>query len=127
MTYLNIKPTPICFVDSEMQGIFIPLMLDNEAAMNVTKDFREDFNKFMATLTESIYEAKGQTLLYIPPLEFVGTVKEQARDKELTQRLEQVVIRWTRQIKEVCNIVHLRYTRNLHFILVFKNLKIYSI
>ena len=94
-------------------------MFDNEAAVNVTKDFREDFNKFMATLTESIYEAKGQTLLYIPPMEFVGTVKEQARDKELTQRLEQVVIRWTRQIKEVCNKVHPSYTRNLHLFFIF--------
>ena len=77
-------------------------MLETEAGqISVTKDFKEDLDKFMATLTESIYEAQGQTLLYIPQLQFTGTLKEQARDKELTQRLEQIINRWTRQIKEV--------------------------
>jgi hypothetical protein len=76
-------------------------MKSENAQVTVTKDFKEDLDKFISTLTESIYKAKGQTLLYIPPLELVGTVKEQAANKELTQRLEQIIIRWTRQIREV--------------------------
>lgn len=90
----------ICVCES-MQDIYVPLVFDNEAAqVSVTKDFREDFDKFMATLTESIYEAKGQTLLYLPPLHYTGSIKDLALNKELTQRLEQIIIRWTRQIKE---------------------------
>ncbi|BFI30788.1 dynein axonemal heavy chain [Marchantia polymorpha subsp. ruderalis] len=85
-----------------LQVVYVPLMLDNETwQTSVTKDFREDLDKFLATLTESIFEAKGQTLLYIPPLNFSGNVAVLARDKELTQRLESILIRWTRQIKEV--------------------------
>ncbi|CAK9199554.1 unnamed protein product [Sphagnum troendelagicum] len=82
--------------------VYLPFIMKSEnAQVTVTKDFKEDLDKFISTLTESIYKAKGQTLLYIPPLELVGTVKEQAANKELTQRLEQIIIRWTRQIREV--------------------------
>jgi dynein heavy chain len=80
----------------------VPLVFDNEGAqVSVTKDFQEDFHRFMATLTESIYESKGQTLLYLPPLEYEENTKKQAQNKDLTQRLEQVIIRWTCQMKEV--------------------------
>lgn len=85
------------------QSIYVPLMFNNEGAqVSVTKDFEEDFYRFMATLSESIYEAKGKTLLYLHPFEYRGSIKDQVQNKELTQRLEQVIIRWTRQIKEVC-------------------------
>ncbi len=84
------------------QVVYLPFIMKSEnAQVTVTKDFKEDLDKFISTLTESIYKAKGQTLLYIPPLELVGTLKEQAANKELTQRLEQIIIRWTRQIREV--------------------------
>lgn len=39
-------------------------------------------------------------VLYLPPLG-VSDVNEAARDKELVQQLESIVIYWTRQIKEV--------------------------
>lgn len=84
------------------QAVYVPLMLYNESwQISVTKDFKEDLDKFLTTLTESIYEAKGQTLLYLPPLELTGSVAVLAKNKELTQRLESILIRWTRQIKEV--------------------------
>ena len=48
---------------------------------------------------------KGKTVLYLPQenvdLEDLETVRA---DKDLVQRLESTVIRWTRQIKEVVNL-----------------------
>jgi dynein heavy chain len=88
-----------------LQGIYVPFIFDNELSqVNVTKDFEEDFYKFMATLTESIYEAKGQTLLYLPSIEYQGSLKDQVQNKELPQRLEQAINRWIRQIKDVIRI-----------------------
>ncbi|CAM6114547.1 unnamed protein product [Calypogeia fissa] len=85
-----------------LQAVYVPLMLYNESwQISVTKDFKEDLDKFLTTLNESIYEAKGQTLLYLPPLELTGNPAVLAKNKELTQRLESILIRWTRQIKEV--------------------------
>ena len=58
----------------------------------------------MASLTEVVFQAHGKTVLYLPQesvdLEDLEIVK---KDKELMQRLESTVIRWTRQIKEVVN------------------------
>jgi hypothetical protein len=89
-------------LSSLVQTVYVPLMLYNESwQISVTKDFKEDLDKFLTTLNESIYEAKGQTLLYLPPLELTGNPAVLAKNKELTQRLESILIRWTRQIKEV--------------------------
>lgn len=88
--------------DSSMQTIYLPAMLENESwQASVTKDFKAGLDKFLASLTESIFEAEGKTVLYIPPVSLIGTMGAQTRDKDLTQRVESVVIRWTRQIKEV--------------------------
>ena len=56
----------------------------------------------MASLTDRTYQKNGQTVLYMPVEEFTSA-KEAAQDKDLSQRLESIVIHWTRQIKEVVN------------------------
>jgi hypothetical protein len=68
-----------------LQTVYVPLMLHNESwQTSVTKDFKEDLDKFLTTLNESIYEAKGQTLLYLPPLELTGNPAVLAKNIELT-------------------------------------------
>jgi dynein heavy chain len=58
----------------------------------------------MASLTEAVNEAKGQTVLYMPAGELGDrTPAEAARDKHLTQRLETTLIYWTRQVTNVLN------------------------
>ena len=69
---------------------------------SVRKDFREQFHRFMSTLTEIASQANGKTILYTPK-ENLDIPDAAALDKDLVQRLETVVIRWTRQIKEVVN------------------------
>ena len=65
----------------------------------VKKQFTGQLHKFMASLTEVTYERKGKTVLYIPQERTTGKKK----DKDLIQRLESILIHWTRQVKEVVN------------------------
>ena len=62
----------------------------------VKKQFVGQLHKFMASLTEITYGAKGKTVLYVPQEESIT-----AKDKDLVQRLESILIHWTRQVKEV--------------------------
>lgn len=78
------------------------MMDDGTGKGNATKDFIEDLDRFMASLTESLSCTKGQTLLYVPPVQLGEDFGRQSKDRYLIQRLESIVIRWTRQIKEVC-------------------------
>jgi dynein heavy chain len=57
----------------------------------------------MASLTEVSHQAsKGATLLYIPK-ENLDDIEKSAAEKDRVQRLEAILIHWTRQIKEVTN------------------------
>lgn len=84
-----------------MSSFYLPLFLEDGAMPeNVKKDFTGQLHKFMASLTETSFEAKGQTTLYIPD-EKLADADGAARDKDLVQRLESTLIHWTRQIKAV--------------------------
>ena len=86
-----------------MHGTYISQFKDNGAwPESVKKDFNRNLHRFMATLTEVSNQSKGKTVLYIPKEE-ITIASEVAEDKDLVQRLESTVIRWTRQIKEVIN------------------------
>ena len=49
----------------------------------------------MAVITEACYSAKGMTNLYIPN-EDLNDIDTAVKDKDLIQRLESIVIYWTR-------------------------------
>ncbi len=55
----------------------------------------------MASLTETANQSRGHTVLYLPE-EDVSDIDRSVKDKDLVQRLEAILIHWTRQIKEVC-------------------------
>jgi dynein heavy chain, axonemal len=59
-------------------------------------------HKFMANLTEAVYEVRGHTVLYLPA-EDLQDAKASSKDRDLVQRLESTIIHWTRQIKGVVN------------------------
>jgi dynein heavy chain len=86
-----------------MNGIYVPRILgDTVWPESVKKDFAKQLHKFMASLTETANQARGKTVLYLPN-ETLNEIEAAAQDKDLVQRLESTVIRWTRQIKEVVN------------------------
>ena len=57
-------------------------------------------HRFMASLTETAWDQRGTTTLYIPS-EDLDNSELAAKQKDLVQRLESTLIHWTRQIKEV--------------------------
>jgi len=84
-----------------MSHTYVPSIMGNTSwPDSVKKDFSGQLNKFMANLTESYFQTKGKTVLYVPK-EDIGEPSVTARDKELSQRLESALIHWTRQIKQV--------------------------
>eukprot|EP00798_Chlamydomonas_sp_ICE-L_P021926 gene21926-28972_t len=84
-----------------MHGLYVPLVVGNASWPETVKnDFTAQMHKFMANLTETVYEVKGKTILYIPQEELSDT-KLAAKQKDLVQRLESTIIHWTRQIKEL--------------------------
>ena len=76
------------------------LLMDNEWPDGVKKEFVASVHKFMAFLNEHTHQARGQTYLYIPQ-EDLNDPEANAKDRDLLQRLESIVIGWTRQIKEL--------------------------
>lgn len=76
------------------------LLADNDWPDGVKKDFVANVHKFMAFLNEQTHMARGQTYLYIPQ-EDLNDPEANAKDRDLLQRLESIVIGWTRQIKEL--------------------------
>lgn len=88
-----------------MSTMYVPhVSNDQTLPAGVRRSLTDQMHRFMASLTEVVFQAHGKTVLYLPKetvdLEDLESVK---KDKELMQRLESTVIRWTRQIKEVVN------------------------
>ena len=69
---------------------------------SVKKEFLGSLHSFMGNITEASHQQKGSTILYIPN-EDIADPELAAKDKDLVQRLESTLIRWTRQIREVVN------------------------
>ena len=84
-----------------MNEEYAPKLLgENDWPEGVKKEFVANLHSFMATITETSYNAKGKTYLYIPN-EDLTDVDTAIKDKDLIQRLESIVICWTRQIKDL--------------------------
>ena len=50
-----------------MHGLYVPVVVSNTTWPETVKsDFTAQMHKFMANLTETVYEVKGKTILYIP-------------------------------------------------------------
>lgn len=98
-----------------MAGVYVPRVIANDTwPESVRKDFSGQLHRFMASLTETAYQAQGKTVLYLPSEGTVlsgDDVSAAAADKDLVQRLESTVIHWTRQIKEVRSVTQLFCTK----------------
>lgn len=53
-------------------------------------------------MTDTTYQIKGHTVLYVPE-GYKIVVEEAAHQKDVVQRLEALLVHWTKQIKEVLN------------------------
>ncbi|KAJ3375748.1 Dynein heavy chain 2, axonemal [Allomyces arbusculus] len=89
-----------------MNGVYVPLFLDNRGWPDtVRKDFAGQLHKFMAVLTDTAFHSQGHTVLYVPKerLPSPQEVATSSNAKDVIQRLESLLVHWTRQIKEVIN------------------------
>jgi dynein heavy chain len=87
-------------LDKMNQDYLKTLLSDNEWPDAVKKEFVTNVHTFMAFLNEYTHAQRGQTYLYIPQ-EDLSDPDANAKDRDLVQRLESIVIGWTRQIKEL--------------------------
>ena len=84
-----------------MNRVYGPNVLTNPSwPQSVKLDLSAQLHKFMASLTETSHLANGHTILYLPEENISETA---IKDKDQMQRLEAILIHWTRQIKEVVN------------------------
>ncbi|KAI8894261.1 dynein heavy chain and region D6 of dynein motor-domain-containing protein [Globomyces pollinis-pini] len=89
-----------------MTQVYVPIFLGNKKwPDSVRKEFNNQLHKFMAFLTDTTYQVKGHTVLYVPEGHHI-VVEDAARAKDVVQRLEALLVHWTRQIKEVINTQH---------------------
>ncbi|RKO93650.1 dynein heavy chain and region D6 of dynein motor-domain-containing protein [Blyttiomyces helicus] len=89
-----------------MQGLYVPVFLENKRwPDSVRKEFVSQLHKFMAFLTDATFQIKGHTVLYVPN-EDLAFPDQAAKTKDVVQRLESLLVHWTRQIKEVVNNQH---------------------
>jgi dynein heavy chain len=59
----------------------------------------------MAFLTDTTFQMRGHTVLYVPE-GYELVVEDASKSKDVVQRLEALLVHWTKQIKEVINAQH---------------------
>lgn len=91
-----------------MSDLFSPLMAHAAGHWpdSVRNEFAAGMNRFMSTLTDIASKAEHNTVLYVPNENLSSSIQEMLADRDLIQRLETTVIRWTRQVKDILNTSH---------------------
>ncbi|KAK9909936.1 hypothetical protein WJX75_009720 [Coccomyxa subellipsoidea] len=69
-------------------------------SQNAQREFKGQLQALLADLTEAVHLAEGRTRLYIPS-EPLLDLTAALQDKALVQRMESILLHWTRQVKHV--------------------------
>ncbi|KAJ8337733.1 hypothetical protein SKAU_G00366990 [Synaphobranchus kaupii] len=87
-----------------LNGVHVPLVTLSKAwPESIKNNYTANLHRFLTNLTDTRFKLEGKTVLYIPMEALLFKPEVAAKDKELVQRMEVVMIHWTRQIKEVIN------------------------
>jgi len=98
-----VGPEDLKYLLKVMRGQFIPAFLSDQSwPDNVKKDFVSQMHKFMASVTEAAFQREHTIRLYIPN-EDLSDKQAIMQDKDLIQRLESILLQWSKQIKEIVN------------------------
>jgi len=101
--YGMVGPENLKYLLKVMRGQFIPAFLTDQSwPDNVKKDFISQMHKFMASITEAAFQREHTIRLYIPN-EDLSDKQAIMQDKDLIQRLESILLQWSKQIKEIVN------------------------
>lgn len=105
-------PGPLAALERVLGSVYLPPLLvppDAAAAGSGAgqdggrRELLASTHRYLAALTEAVYDATGRTVLYVPLGEGLEgrPPGEAARDRALVQRLEATAIHWTRQVRGV--------------------------
>lgn len=85
-----------------MVGVYAPTFFANTSwPDSIKNDFSLQLHRFMSSLTDTRWKMEGKTVLYVPTEGMDLEPDVASKDKDLVNRLEMIMIHWTRQIKEV--------------------------
>ncbi|KAI2662836.1 Dynein axonemal heavy chain 2 [Labeo rohita] len=85
-----------------MNGVHTPQVTLSTAWPETAKNnYSVELHRFLSKLTDCRYKLLGSTVLYVPLEALQHRPEEAVTNKSLVQRLEMVMIHWTRQIKAV--------------------------
>ncbi|XP_043099095.1 dynein axonemal heavy chain 2-like [Puntigrus tetrazona] len=85
-----------------MNGVHTPQVTLSTAWPETAKNnYSVELHRFLSKLTDSRFKLLGSTVLYVPLEALQHRPEEAVTNKSLVQRLEMVMIHWTRQIKAV--------------------------
>ncbi|KAM6949562.1 LOW QUALITY PROTEIN: dynein axonemal heavy chain 2 [Aplochiton taeniatus] len=88
----------------QMNGVHAPqVTLSTAWPESIKNNYLAHMHRFLTNLTDTRFKLVGNTVLYIPMEAMRYPAETASKDKDLVQRLEMVMIHWTRQIKEVLN------------------------
>ncbi|CDI82515.1 hypothetical protein EPH_0040020 [Eimeria praecox] len=84
-----------------IRGVHIPVLGDNHAwPQSFRRELLRRLSNYVGRMTDIVHRAQGCAKLLLP-LEDLGDTAGCLRDRDLVQRLEALVVCWTRQVKEV--------------------------
>ncbi|KAA0188249.1 Dynein heavy chain axonemal, partial [Fasciolopsis buskii] len=87
-----------------MSTIFAPAFFSNTTwPDSIRNDFALQLQRFMSALTDARWKLENKTVLYLPNENLDQSAEVAAKNKDLVNRFEMIVIHWTRQIKTVLN------------------------
>ncbi|CAL8461618.1 g1149 [Coccomyxa elongata] len=69
-------------------------------SQNAQKEYKGQLQACLADLTEAVHLAEGRTRLFIPT-DALDNLTAALQDKDLVQRMESILLHWTRQVKHV--------------------------
>ena len=83
--YGSVRGAPVGAMLRLMSGVFMPLCLNDQSWPDtIKKEFSGQLQKFMASLTETAWDAQGKTMLYIP-LEQIESPEAAAKRSSVAQ------------------------------------------
>jgi hypothetical protein len=78
---------------SLMQNLYVPQLGQNKSwPENIRRDFSHQLHRFMAFLTDSVYQRKGLSVLYVPPVRITDP-QVSAESKDVVQHCEAALVR----------------------------------
>lgn len=97
----------------KVKDLFAPTFFDTECwPDSIRNDFNSQLHRYLSMLTDQKHRIAGKTVIYVPKEGLNLDTDIAARDKEYVSRLENAMIHWTRQIKDVLNAQETNNTEN---------------